>query len=95
MFLAHFRVSGTSWQGAKLILTLKFSDDYPSSQPSVRFISKAYHPNVYGDGDICLNVLRQEWSPALGAKSFLLTLQRLLIETNADDPTKASCSRRI
>ena len=89
MFLTSVRVSDTIYEGARFRLTLKFSEDYPSSPPSVRFISKIYHPNVYGDGDICLNVLQQEWSPALGVKSLLLTLQQLLNEPNADDPTNA------
>ena len=70
-------------------MTLKFFDNYPSSPPRVRFISKVYHPNVYGDGDKCVNVFQQEWSPTLSVESLLLSLQQLLIERNADDPTNA------
>ncbi len=41
-------------------LLLRFSDKYPMEPPNIQFTSKIFHPNVYLDGTICLDVLTQE-----------------------------------
>ncbi|MCG8711206.1 hypothetical protein JHU04_004607, partial [Brenneria sp. 4F2] len=44
---------------------LQFNDNYPMEPPRVLCLNKIFHPNIDLDGRICLNVLRQDWSPAL------------------------------
>ena len=85
----YVSISGTICQRPSFRLSLKFLDNCPSEPPKIRFTSKIYHPNIYGDGDVCLKVLQQGWSPALGVKFLLPSLQKLLDELNADDPTNA------
>ena len=29
----------------------------------MKFVSKLFHPNVYADGAICLDILQNQWSP--------------------------------
>ena len=36
---------------------MKFPMDYPYSPPSVRFLTKVWHPNVYENGDLCISIL--------------------------------------
>lgn len=36
---------------------MKFPQDYPYSPPSIRFITKVWHPNVYENGDLCISIL--------------------------------------
>ncbi|KAF9582404.1 NEDD8-conjugating protein ubc12 [Lunasporangiospora selenospora] len=70
--------------------TFKFSfsvnGNYPHDPPKVKCLQKIYHPNIQADGNICLNILREDWKPVLTLNSVMVGLQYLLLEPNADDP---------
>jgi ubiquitin-conjugating enzyme E2 N len=52
----------------------------------VRFLTKIYHPNIDKLGRICLDILKDQWSPALQIRTVLLSIQALLSSPNPDDP---------
>ncbi len=54
--------------------------------PKVRFLTKMYHPNIDNLGRICLDILKDKWSPALQIRTVLLSIQALLSCPNPDDP---------
>ena len=54
--------------------------------PKVRFLTKIYHPNVDKLGRICLDILKDKWSPALQIRTVLLSIQALLSAPNPDYP---------
>ena len=54
--------------------------------PQVRFLTKIYHPNIDRLGRICLDILKDKWSPALQIRTVLLSIQALLSAPNPDDP---------
>ncbi|KAK9767806.1 ubiquitin-conjugating enzyme E2 N [Basidiobolus ranarum] len=67
-------------------LELFLPEDYPLSPPKVRFLTKIYHPNIDKLGRICLDILKDKWSPALQIRTLLLSIQALLSAPNPDDP---------
>jgi ubiquitin-conjugating enzyme (huntingtin interacting protein 2) len=62
----------------------------------MRFITKVWHPNISSaNGAICLDILKDQWSPALTLKTALLSLQALLASPQPDDPQDAVVARQL
>lgn len=61
--------------------------------PKVRFLTKIYHPNVDKLGRICLDILKDKWSPALQIRTVLLSIQALMSAPNPDDPLDENIAR--
>jgi ubiquitin-conjugating enzyme E2 A len=56
---------------------------------AVKFVSKLFHPNVYGDGKICLDILQNQWSPIYDISGILTSIQSLLSDPNPASPANA------
>lgn len=89
--LRYFQVllrgpEASPYEGGVFKLELFLPEDYPMSAPKVRFLTKLYHPNVDKLGRICLDILKDKWSPALQIRTVLLSIQALLSAPNPDDP---------
>lgn len=53
----------------------------------MRFETKIWHPNISSQtGAICLDILKDQWSPALTIKTALLSIQALLSAAEPTDP---------
>lgn len=76
----------TPYAGGVFKLALWFPETYPFKPPRAEFVTPCYHPNVSDRGKICLNILKEEWSPMLTVASLLLCISALLSQPNADDP---------
>ncbi|KAL7414308.1 putative ubiquitin-conjugating enzyme E2 [Mrakia frigida] len=77
---------GSPFAGGHFKLELFLPEEYPMSPPKVRFLTKIYHPNIDKLGRICLDILKDKWSPALQIRTVLLSVQALLSAPNPDDP---------
>ena len=78
--------SETPFENGIFKLELYLPAEYPMEAPKVRFLNKIYHPNVDRLGRICLDILKQNWSPALQIRQVLLSIQALMSAPNPDDP---------
>ena len=76
----------TPYENGVFYLSIHYPTDYPFKPPKCAFLTKIYHPNINSNGSISLDILQDQWSPALTIKKVLISLTVLLSEPNPDDP---------
>lgn len=84
-----FGPADTPFEDGTFKLTITFTEEYPNKPPTVRFVSKMFHPNVYADGGICLDILQNRWSPTYDVSAILTSIQSLLDEPNPNSPANS------
>ncbi|KAK8870379.1 Ubiquitin-conjugating enzyme E2 2 [Tritrichomonas musculus] len=84
----------TIWADGFFKLDLTFTDDYPSTPPSAKFNPPIYHPNVYRDGRLCLDILTPKaWDRNFKMSSILLSIQSLLNDPNPESPANKEANK--
>ncbi|KAB5525187.1 hypothetical protein OIU77_007462 [Salix suchowensis] len=81
---------GTPYEGGTFQIDITLPDGYPFEPPKMQFATKVWHPNISSQsGAICLDILKDQWSPALTLKTALLSVQALLSTPEPGDPQDA------
>lgn len=85
---------GTPYEDGKFIVDIEVPMEYPFKAPKMQFDTKVYHPNISSvTGAICLDILKDAWSPVITLKSALISLQALLQSPEPNDPQDAEVAR--
>jgi len=84
----------SAWDGAYFKCEMGFTENYPFSPPTFKFVNPIYHPNIYPDGRVCISILHapgedeqsgelasERWSSVQSVESVLRSILLLL-----DDP---------
>ncbi|KAF0299853.1 Ubiquitin-conjugating enzyme E2 R2 [Amphibalanus amphitrite] len=103
--VALFGPPHTLYEGGYFKAHLNFPSDYPYSPPTVKFLSKVWHPNVYENGDLCISILHapiddpqsgelpcERWNPTQNVRTILLSVISLLNEPNTFSPANVDAS---
>ncbi|KAL3999037.1 Ubiquitin-conjugating enzyme E2 R1 [Acanthocheilonema viteae] len=103
--VALYGPPGTLYQGGYFKAVLKFPSNYPYAPPSIKFLNKVWHPNVYENGDLCISILHppvddphsgelacERWNPTQNVRTILLSVISLLNEPNTSSPANVDAS---
>lgn len=84
-----------AYLGGSFTFTFVLSQNYPHEPPKVKCTQKIYHPNIDYDGNVCLNILREDWKPVLNLNAVIVGLQFLFLEPNASDPLNKPAAKHM
>ncbi|XP_050219060.1 NEDD8-conjugating enzyme Ubc12-like [Mercurialis annua] len=74
------------YKGGKFIFSFQVPVLYPHEAPKVMCKTMVYHPNINLEGNVCLNILREDWKPVLNINTIIYGLLHLFTEPNHEDP---------
>ncbi|KAK6460146.1 ubiquitin-conjugating enzyme/RWD-like protein [Scheffersomyces coipomensis] len=78
--------AGGYYSKGSFTFTVEVTQNFPFEPPKVKCNNKIYHPNIDLEGNVCLNILREEWRPVLSINSVVMGLNHLFLEPNPNDP---------
>ena len=85
--------ASTGYSSGRFLLSITVPANYPLAPPTITFVTRICHPNVkFETGEVCLDVLKENWTPVLGLVGALESVARLLGEPGTDSPLNVDCA---
>lgn len=86
----------TPYEGGVFRLAIQCGTDYPLAPPTITFQTKIFHPNVhFKNGDVCLDILKKEWSPAWGLQAACRAVLALLSDPDPTSPLNCDAGNML
>jgi len=85
-FVLTIKPDDGMYKGGVFKFSFHIKDNYPHEAPKLKCLQKIYHPNIDLQGNVCLNILRDDWKPVLTIQAVVFGMQYLFLEPNPDDP---------
>ena len=63
------------YKGGAFHFSFAINQNFPHDPPKVKCKQKIYHPNIDLEGNVCLNILREDWKPVLNLNAVIVGLQ--------------------
>jgi ubiquitin-conjugating enzyme E2 G1 len=97
------------FEGGFFKAEMTFPPDFPNSPPTLKFLSKMWHPNIYPDGKVCISILHapgedkfntqesaeERWRPILGVESVLVSVLSMLCDPNIESPANIDAAKQL
>ncbi|RPA93091.1 ubiquitin-conjugating enzyme [Choiromyces venosus 120613-1] len=78
---------GTPYEGGRWKIDIRIPENYPHKAPEMKFLTSICHPNIHlKTGEICLDLLKHNWSAACSISMTLTSVQQLLTSPEEDSP---------
>jgi len=85
---------GTPYEDGRFVVDIEIPITYPFKPPKMKFLTMVYHPNISSQtGAICLDILKDNWTPTYTLKTVLISLRSLLTTPEPNDPQDAQVAR--
>lgn len=63
------------YKGGVFHFNFSVNQNFPHDPPKVKCTQKIYHPNIDLEGNVCLNILREDWKPVLNLNAVIVGMQ--------------------
>jgi ubiquitin-conjugating enzyme E2 M len=94
-FIVRLQPSQGIWAGGNFDFKFTIPDDFPFERPSVRCETRVWHPNIEETGAVCLNILRDNYTPVTSIGHLVVGLQFLFDEPNPLSPLNQEASQQF
>lgn len=84
--------TGTPYETGVFMMDVVIPETYPFKPPNVRFVTPMYHPNIDAFGNICVDILKESWSPIYSLSKVMLAISSLIAEPNPNDALNQSAA---
>lgn len=86
-FKVHYTPEKDSyWYPGVYEFSFNIPDTYNITPPKVHCNTKIYHPNIDLQGNVCLNILKEDWKPTLNMEAVVASVYFLFYDPNPKDP---------